>query len=135
MPTAAPTATSPMISGGSPTVFVSDMNRAVRFYTEALGLKIAYRAGDHFAMIDAGGGLQIGLHPPASNAGAPGTRGSIQIGLNVADIDAAVGTLQSRGVTFDLHDGRPVRDDGAVRLAFFTDPDGNDLYLCQVIKW
>jgi hypothetical protein len=25
----------------------------------------------------------------------------------------------------------PIKDDSAVRLAFFGDPDGNDLYLCQ----
>ncbi len=56
------TATESLISGGSPTIFVTDMDRAVRFYTETLGLGLKYRAGDHFAMIDAGGGLTIGLH-------------------------------------------------------------------------
>jgi catechol 2,3-dioxygenase-like lactoylglutathione lyase family enzyme len=54
-------AVAPFIYGGSPTVFVTDMSRAVRFYNERLGLKIADRAGDQFCMIDAGDGFQIGL--------------------------------------------------------------------------
>jgi len=31
--------------------------------------------------------------------------------------------------------GLPIVDDDQVKLAFFTDPDGNDLYLCEVKKW
>lgn len=128
MPTQA--ATKALIEGGSPTLFVRDMNRAVRFYNETLGLRIAYRAADHFCMIDAGAGLQIGLHPPARNAAQPGTRGSIQVGLNVTrPIQEVVDELTSRGVNFH----GPVEDDGAVKLAFFNDPDGNDLYLCEVM--
>ena len=127
------TATQDLISGGSPTIFVSDMDRAVRFYTETLGLRVKYRASDHFALIDAGGGLTIGLHPPASNAAAPGTAGSIQVGLNVGQpIEQVVETLESRGVTFEQAGNGPVVDDGAVKLAFFGDPDGNTLYLCEV---
>jgi catechol 2,3-dioxygenase-like lactoylglutathione lyase family enzyme len=125
------TATRPLIEGGSPTIFVNDMNRAVRFYNQTLGLKIAYRAGDHFCMIDAGGGLQIGLHPPGKHAPNPGTSGSIQVGLNVATpIQEVVDALTSRGVNFH---GPVIDDGGAVKLAFFNDPDGNDLYLCEVM--
>jgi catechol 2,3-dioxygenase-like lactoylglutathione lyase family enzyme len=128
MPTQASVA--PQIEGGSPTVFITDMGRAVRFYTETLGLKVAYRAGDHFCMIDAGGGLMIGLHPPGKHSPAPGTSGSIQIGLNVAQpIQQVVHTLTERGVNFH----GPVIADSAVKLAFFNDPDGNDLYLCEVM--
>jgi catechol 2,3-dioxygenase-like lactoylglutathione lyase family enzyme len=124
------TAAERMIKGGNATVFVSDMDRAVRFYNETLGLKIAYRAGDHFCMIDAGAGFLIGLHPPASNAAKPGTSGSIQIGLDVQEpIQDVVDSLRTRGVNFH----GPVIDDSAVKLAFFNDPDGNVLYLCQVM--
>ena len=127
------TATQPLISGGSPTVFVTDMDRAVQFYTETLGLALKFRADDHFAMIDAGQGFIIGLHPPGKKAGAPGTSGSIQVGLNVTQpIEKVVEALQARGLTFDESGGSAVVDDGAVKLAFFGDPDGNALYLCQV---
>ena len=49
-----------MISGGNATVFVSDMDRAVRFYTEVLGLKLTNRFGNHWATVEAGKGLTIG---------------------------------------------------------------------------
>ena len=122
-----------MIRGGSPTIFISDMDRAVKFYSETLGLKIAYRAGDKFCMIDAGEGLMIGLHPPAENSGKPGTNGATQVGLNVAQpIDDVVAALKAKGVKFH---GPVIADaNGGVKLAFFNDPDGNMLYLCEV-KW
>jgi catechol 2,3-dioxygenase-like lactoylglutathione lyase family enzyme len=126
-----------LMSGGGPTIFVRDVGDSVAFYTGTLGLRLLYQAGPHFAMIDAGSGLHIGLHPPATNAGAPGTRGSIQVGLNVSrPIEQVVRELQSRGVKFDSRDenGNPVIDDTGVKLAFFTDLDGNDLYLCEVKK-
>jgi catechol 2,3-dioxygenase-like lactoylglutathione lyase family enzyme len=75
---ASPAATSraALTSGGGPTIFVCDVEKAVRFYRDTLGLGVLYQAGPHFAMIDAGDGMQIGLHPPTSNTPAPGTRGS-----------------------------------------------------------
>lgn len=113
------------IDGGVATVFVRDMDRAFRFYTEALGLKVNFRAGEHFAMIDAGHGFMIGLHPAGEDA-EPGLNGGVQIGLSVErPIQEVVDTLKSRGVTF-ISD---VQQDGTVKLAFFTDPDGNELYL------
>jgi catechol 2,3-dioxygenase-like lactoylglutathione lyase family enzyme len=137
MSTATATSSTSLTSGGGPTIFVRDIDKAVAFYTQTLGFRVLYQAGPHFAMIDAGNGLQIGLHPPGKNAAAPGTRGSIQVGLTVTrPIADAVRELESRGVRFDTRpgNGRAVVDDGAVKLAFFTDPDGNDLYLCEVKK-
>lgn len=116
-----------MIAGGNVTLFAADMDRAVRFYTETLGLALRFRAGDHWAEIDAGGGFTIGLHP--KDAANPAVPGSIQIGLNLdVPIGEAVEQLASRGVSFI----GPVKDDGAVSLAFFKDPDGHVLYLCEV---
>jgi catechol 2,3-dioxygenase-like lactoylglutathione lyase family enzyme len=128
------TAAKPGIAGGSPTVFVSDLDRAVEFYTNTLGLSLRYRAGEHFAMIDAGRGFMIGLHPPGERTPAGGTSGNIQIGLTVDEpIEQVVRSLQARGVRFEQRDGGTVvNDDGSVKLAFFHDPDGTELYLCEV---
>ena len=52
-----------MITGGSPTIYVTDMDRAVAFYTQALGLKLRQRWENHYAEVDGGGGLIIGLCP------------------------------------------------------------------------
>src|SRR5260221_14494115 len=122
-----------MFNGITATVFVTNMDRAVDFYSKTLGLKLAGRWGDHYASIDIGRGAAIGLHPEESpKSPKPGTHGSIQIGLAVDQpIEKVVTDLQGKGVTFR----GPIIDDGAVRLAFFGDPDDNELYLCEVKKW
>lgn len=122
-----------MIQGINATIFVSDMDRAVDFYTNVLGLPLAGRWGNHWASIDLGKGAAIGLHPAEDPHGPkPGTHGAIQVGLAIeGTMEKAVADLQSRGVVFR----GPIIDDVAVRIAFFGDPDGNDLYLCEVKKW
>jgi catechol 2,3-dioxygenase-like lactoylglutathione lyase family enzyme len=125
------TETEALVNGGLPTVFVTDLDRAVRFYTVTLGMGLLHQAGQEFAMINAGGGMQIGLHPATAKAPKPGTHGSISIGLNVTrPIEQVVAALQQRGVSFE----GPIVDDGAVKLAFFGDPDGNALYLCETTR-
>lgn len=119
-----------MIEGGTATVYVSDMDRAVDFYTNILGLRLLARYENEWASIDAGKGLILGLHPASDRAGAPGTVGAINIGFNVTQpIDQVVATLTERGVEFD----GPVKEDpkSPIRLAFFNDADGNSLYLCE----
>jgi len=122
-----------MIQGITATIYVSDMDRAVDFYTNTLGLPLAGRWGDEYASIDLGKGVAIGLHPARSpHSPKPGSGGSIQVGFAVGKpLDEVVEDLQSRGVVFR----GPIVDDVQVRLAFFGDPDGNDLYLAEVKKW
>ena len=124
------------IRGAMSTIFVNDLGRSVDFYTKILGLRLIYRAGDHFASIDAGAGTTLGLHPASPSAPAPGTPGATQVGLNVdKPIEDVVATLEARGVQFmsrgtDEQNGAII-EDGPVKLAYFADPDGNPLYLCE----
>lgn len=119
-----------MIHGGNTTVYVRDMGASIRFYTETLGLALRMRAGDDWAEIDAGPGLVIGLHPATPQSPAPGVRGSLAIGFNVdGKLEEVVEALSQRGVSFH----GPIVEDEHVRLAFFGDPDGNQLYLAQVL--
>jgi catechol 2,3-dioxygenase-like lactoylglutathione lyase family enzyme len=119
-----------MINGGNATVMVSDMDRAVGFYTETLGLELVRRFGNHWAEVKAGDSLVIGLHPQSEHSPKPGTAGSISIGLGIDEaIDPLVEKLKAQGVVFH---GPVTRDEqGGISLAFFGDPDGNSLYLCQ----
>src|SRR5579872_6610897 len=98
-----------MFSSGNVTVYVSNMDRAVRFYSETLGLKLAYRFGDHWASVELGKGLTIGLHPASSHSPA-GRKGSMAIGLEVSgSIHDAIKTLESKGVQFQgsvVNDGK-----------------------------
>lgn len=120
-----------MINGGNTTIYVRDINVSIKFYTEVLGLELRMRAGDNWAEIDAGPGLVIGLHPTTPPHTPPaGTRGSLAIGFNVTvELEEAVEKLTARGVAFP----GPIVEDPHVRLAFFADPDGNGLYLSQVL--
>src|SRR5438552_2947153 len=109
-----------MYKGGNVTVMVSDMDRSIRFYTEALGLKLLMRAGNDWAEIESPG-LNIGLHVAGQHGPKPGQQGALSIGLQVEKLEAAMATLKDRGVTFSPH----IVEDGPIRLAFFGDPDGN----------
>src|SRR5262245_54516177 len=117
-----------IISGGMPTIFVSDIDAAVRFYTNALGLKLIQQYGQHFASIDAGQGVTIGLHP-ASEKNPAGRTGSITLGfMSTEPIAETIARLKTRGVIF-LSD---VIDDSQLLVAHFQDADGNRLYLAEM---
>src|SRR5438105_14789962 len=73
-----------LFTGGNATIYVTDLDRSVRFYTETLGLGLAFRAGDAWARIDAGRGLTLGLRVAPPGAPRPGTTGSVTVGLVVA---------------------------------------------------
>jgi len=122
-----------MITAGNVTVFVSDMDRAVDFYVNQLGLKLGQRFDNHWAEIHVGQTLVIGLHPKSDKAPAPGTAGAMSIGLTIDEpIEEAVKRLSAKGVQFQ---GPITRDQkGGLAFAGFGDPDGNPLYLCEVAK-
>jgi catechol 2,3-dioxygenase-like lactoylglutathione lyase family enzyme len=115
-------------TGGVVTVFVSNMDRSVQFYTQSLGLKLVERYGDRWATIDAGPGLNIGLSLASAKDPKPGTKGAMMIGLEInGPIDDAVSRLKARGVNFI---STATKAEGGFG-ARFVDPDGNELYLWQ----
>ncbi len=117
-----------MITGGNATVFVSNMDNAVRFYTETLGLRLTNRFGDNWATVDAGKGLTIGLHPASAKYPAPGTKGGMMLGLEIGiPIEKAIARLNERGVKV----GGIVRDFPG-NFTHFEDPDGNPIYLWEL---
>jgi catechol 2,3-dioxygenase-like lactoylglutathione lyase family enzyme len=114
-----------MFSGGIVTIYVTDMDRSVRFYTEQLGLKLLKRYENHFATIDGGHGMTIGLHPAEKVSAAGGIVVGLYLTGKMAD---AVKTLEARGIVFEQH-----ADQGkAGRFARFADPDGNPLYIAEM---
>lgn len=102
-------------------VMVSNMDAAVSFYTDTLGLELINRYGDHYAEIQAAE-LMIGLHP-ASDRTTFGN--NISIGLGVFDFDETLKDLKSKGIAFTMG------TDEWIRIATFADPDGNPLYLAE----
>lgn len=117
-----------MISGGNATVFVSDMDRAVAFYTEVLGLRLTNRFGNSWATVEAGKSLTIGLHPASSKYPAPGTKGAMMLGLEVDEpIEGVLKRLSEKGVNI----AGSVITDQAGNFAHLLDPDGNEIYLWE----
>jgi predicted enzyme related to lactoylglutathione lyase len=121
-----------MIHGGNATVYATDFEASLNFYTQVLGLKLRFRAGNHWAEVDAGPGLVIGIHPQTPHSPKPGTNGAVQIGLNVIEpLDEVMRKLAKNGVVFA---GPMITDADAGRFVNLKDPDGNCLYLWETAK-
>ena len=110
-------------------LLASDLDTAVDFYREVLGLSFIDRFDPPgLAFFNLGGGLRLLLSATASEA---------TLYFMVDDIDAAVRTLAGRGVSFLQKPAMVHRDDeGRLGkkgieewMAFFRDPSGNLLAL------
>jgi predicted enzyme related to lactoylglutathione lyase len=101
-----------------------DLDAAVRFYGETLGLpRSAYRPDRHHAEFETGN-LTINVMN-AERMGLQHVVNSNPIALHVGDVGAARSDLEERGVKF----GMDTIDTGVCHMAFFNDPDGNALML------
>ncbi|WP_018353319.1 VOC family protein [Longispora albida] len=121
------------------TIYVTDQDRALRFYTEGLGLekRIDFPGpGGRFLTVGVPGHpAQILLWPHAGAAGQPG--GADRQGapgpliLESGDLRKDVEIFRQRGVTFE--DPEPVDYPFGVRIEA-VDPDGNRISLRQPNK-
>ena len=106
---------------------VTDMGRAVRFYSETLGLEVQDQQ-DEWSQLKVGG-LQVGLN--ARDEESPGGDGGAVLAFQPdGGIDAAVEELEGNGVEF----AGGISDHPWGRIATFKDPDGNDLQLYEPPK-
>lgn len=107
-------------------VSVSDLDRAVRFYRDALGLPLLFTVpGQEMAFLDAGG-VRLYLGVPE----APEFRSNPLLYFRVPDIQEAHRALVGRGVRFREEPHVVHRAEGVeLWMAFFVDPDGTTLAL------
>jgi catechol 2,3-dioxygenase-like lactoylglutathione lyase family enzyme len=115
---------------------VSDLDRAVGFYRDTLGLRLIERNADlpdnPEAIFEAAGGTLIVYRSAAAGEG----RATVA-GFMVADLDAAMAAMRERGVAFEDYDFpglqtvNGVATIGPIRAAWFRDPDGNILAVEQ----
>jgi catechol 2,3-dioxygenase-like lactoylglutathione lyase family enzyme len=116
-----------MIYGGNATVYVANMDNAITFYTEVLGLKLTNRFGNNWATVQAGKTLVIGLHPWSATFPRPGTKGSVQIGL-VLSQDEPIKDLAARLRKHGVQVSEIIESEEANYISF-EDPDGNPIYV------
>jgi catechol 2,3-dioxygenase-like lactoylglutathione lyase family enzyme len=95
-----------------------DMDSAVRFYTEVLGLPLKFRDGDRWAAFDVGGATL------AIEGGQSGGPGGATVSLRVDGLDDVVNQLRSKGAHVS-----DVQTGPHERRATLRDPAGNELIL------
>ncbi len=100
---------------------VSDLEKSIPFYRDALGMRLISR--DYVARFDFDGVLFELV--PQHGAVQPGT-GNARLSLGVTDIQQATRALQERGVATT-----PIKEEPGGLLSYFHDPDGNELCLWQ----
>jgi catechol 2,3-dioxygenase-like lactoylglutathione lyase family enzyme len=103
-----------------------DMDRAVTFYGDVLGLPVAHRAGNEWAEFQAGP-VRLALHGTEEASVPP----SGTVVFRVDHLDEARWALQQRGVVFD---GPESEVPGSARFATFHDPDGNPVQLIEYLQ-
>jgi predicted enzyme related to lactoylglutathione lyase len=111
--------------------WVTDMKRAVKFYTETLGLPLIYYS-DHFSKVG-GDKYWISLHvekegsaEKRSNSECTMINLKPEIDGKPEDVDKAYEELKKRGVKFYRP---PYEASSSVRVAEFYDSEGNKLSL------
>lgn len=115
---------------GQIAVPVSDIDRAIRFYRDTLGMRFLFQAPPGLGFFDLSG-VRLMLDGPAkAQAG-----NSSVIYYKVDDLPAAYETLTKRGVAFV---GEPhliaKLPDHDLWMAFFRDPDENLLAMMSEVK-
>jgi catechol 2,3-dioxygenase-like lactoylglutathione lyase family enzyme len=98
-----------------------DAERARRFYVETLGLRPDERSESEVWA----GETCFGIWEPARFGMPFAPQKNAHPALHVEDVAAARQELEGKGVVF----AGDILDTGVCHMAFFTDPDGNDLML------
>jgi catechol 2,3-dioxygenase-like lactoylglutathione lyase family enzyme len=119
----------PMISGiRQIAVTVSDVDTALGFYRDILGLAFLFRAGPGLAFLDAGG-IRITLSTP-QGAGTIGANSTLY--FRVTDIGATHAALVARGATDERAPQLTAKmPDHELWIGFLRDPDGNLIGLLE----
>jgi len=104
---------------------VTDMERSKRFYGETLGLPQEQHAEDQgfpeYKLGDNGFLYLLKLESIGGSFQGPHTAG---FALRVPDVAEAKAELEAKGVEF-----AGMLDSGVCHMAFFADPDGNQIVL------
>lgn len=97
--------------------FVSDMDQAVSFYRDKLGLSLKFQSPSWTEF--ATGETTLALHPASTDNPA----GSVQLGLSIEDLANFHSEAQEKGISFTS----PPHDVHGTTIARFLDLDGSEL--------
>jgi len=116
--------------GAFPGFAVDDLEAAHRFYADTLGLRVEVLEGSGFLTLHLGSGGRVLVYGKPHHEPASFT----VLNFPVADVEAAVDDLRSRGVETKIYedaefptDSRGIMREGGPLIAWFRDPAGNVL--------
>lgn len=116
---------------GQIAVPISDLDRAIAFYRDVLGMRFLFKAPPGLGFFDCNG-VRLLLDVPAKEN--PVNYSSI-IYYKVSDLRAAFETLSERGVAFEEKPQLVAKmPDHELWMAFFRDPDSNLLALMSEVR-
>jgi lactoylglutathione lyase len=95
--------------------FVGDMDRAVRFYRDVLGLPLKFQSPGWSEFVT--GETTLGLHPASQKNPA----GSVELGFKVPNLQKFHQEMTASGVQFSMP---PTKQDFGGMLAQFVDSEG-----------
>ena len=112
---------------------VDDLGKARSFYQDTLGLDVVERPEG--LEVETGSGSKIFVYPKPDHQPATFTI----LNFSVDNVDEAVDRLKSSGIKFEQYDlpniktdARGIaRDTGGPAIAWFKDPAGNILSVCE----
>jgi catechol 2,3-dioxygenase-like lactoylglutathione lyase family enzyme len=107
------------IRRGETNLYVRDLDRAARFYCDALDFELVESEESYRKLRQGGFTLTLFKAKSDEKAEPPGTRPSMSTDLLVDDLDEAVARVEACGGTV-----APVRDWEEGRFTLFRDPDG-----------
>ena len=113
-----------------PNIAVKNLDVARKFYQDTLGLQQVHNEDGDLVVFKSGNSA-INVY----QSSFAGTNKATAMTWAVADVDAAVRTLKSKGVSFEHYDMPGMTREGDIhvaasrRVAWFKDPDGNILNL------
>jgi catechol 2,3-dioxygenase-like lactoylglutathione lyase family enzyme len=107
-------------------LLVSDLEKAISFYRDVLGLSLIERE-ERCALFDAGSGALFELWPTGVASSIPKTpeQQSLRVAFLVDNLDHAISELKGRGVQFMGEIG----EYEGTRWVNLVDPEGNRLEL------
>ena len=107
------------------TVPVTDIERSKRFYAETLGLPWINQGSPHWPEFQLGENISLYLMDPTNIGRSFEGPHTAHIALRVPDVAATRAELEQLGIEFEGE----IFDSGVCHMAFFKDPDGNQLML------
>ena len=95
--------------------FVADMDKAVRFHRDVLGLKVKFESPGWSEFVT--GDTTLALHPASDKNPA----GRVELGFTVPDVEGFYRDMSAKGVLFTMP---PKKQDFGGVLAQFVDSEG-----------